>query len=391
MSTSAPGSADAFGDPTSDVPGGPTSSVPGGPTSSVPGDPTSSVPGGPTSGASSGVSGGPSSDASGRQSATMAPEMPSYPAGGSGTRPTNAPTPAIAAAPAGPNRHQAAPAPVRVAGGRWQDDLRAVKVVWRRELIRFGRNRLRIITSLVQPVLFLFVLGTGLSSLVSRGVPGASHASFETFMFPGVVAMTVLFTAIFSSVSIVWDREFGFLREMLVAPVRRGALVVGKCAGGATVATAQAVIMLALAGLVHVPYSPVLLLTLVGEMLLAAITITALGTALASRMAQVESFQVVMQFVVLPLFFLSGALFPLRALPTWLAALTKIDPLAYIVDPMRRAVFDHVQTSPAVHRLFGATMTWNGWPVPVGVELGLTAVIAGLLLVLAIVAFSRTD
>lgn len=283
------------------------------------------------------------------------------------------------------------PAAVRVAGGRWQDDLRAVKVVWRRELIRFGRNRLRIATSLVQPVLFLFVLGSGLGSLVGRGVPGGGGGSFRTFMFPGVVTMTVLFTAIFSSVSIVWDREFGFLREMLVAPVRRGALVAGKCAGGATVATIQAVMMLALAGLVGVPYSPVLMLTLVGEMLLAAVTITALGTSLASRMAQVESFQVVMQFVVLPLFFLSGALFPVRALPGWLEALTRLDPLTYVVDPMRRAVFAHVHAVPAAARLFGAAVTWDGWTVPTGVELGITALIGALLFVVAVAAFSRTD
>ncbi len=287
-------------------------------------------------------------------------------------------------------RHRAAPMAVRVAGGRWQDDVRAVSMVWRRELIRFSRNRLRIITSLVQPVLFLFVLGTGLSSLMGRGL-GAGGTDFRTFMFPGVVAMTVLFTAIFSSVSIVWDREFGFLREMLVAPVRRGALVIGKCAGGATVATIQAVIMLALAGLVHVPYSPSLLLTLVGEMVLAAVMITALGTALASRMAQVESFQVVMQFVVLPLFFLSGALFPLRALPTWLAVLTKFDPLAYVVDPMRRAVFSHVHTTAEVRTLFAGGVTWNGWTVPVGLELGLTAVLTVGLLAIAIYEFARTD
>jgi ABC-2 type transport system permease protein len=107
---------------------------------------------------------------------------------------------------------------------------------------------------LAQPILFLFVLGTGLSSLISHGVSSDGGASFKTFMFPGVVAMTVLFTATFSAVSIVWDREFGFLREMLVAPVRRGALIAGKCAGGATVATLQALIMLAFAGLVGVPY-----------------------------------------------------------------------------------------------------------------------------------------
>jgi ABC-2 type transport system permease protein len=286
-------------------------------------------------------------------------------------------------------RYRAAPAAVRVAGGRWQDDVRAVAMVWRRELIRFSRNRLRIITSLVQPVLFLFVLGTGLSSLIGRSVGGG--ADFRTFMFPGIVAMTVLFTAIFSSVSMVWDREFGFLREMLVAPVRRGAIVVGKCAGGATVATIQGVIMLVLAGLVHVPYSPTLIFTLLGEMVLAAVMVTALGTALASRMAQVESFQVVMQFVVLPLFFLSGALFPLRALPTWLAVLTKFDPLAYVVDPMRRAVFSHVQTTPEVRHLFAGGVTWNGWTVPIGLELGLTAGLAAIFLGIAMYAFAKTD
>jgi ABC-2 type transport system permease protein len=287
-------------------------------------------------------------------------------------------------------RHRADLAAVRVAGGRWQDDVRAVTMVWRRELIRFSRNRLRIITSLVQPILFLFVLGTGLSSLMGRGL-GAGGSDFKTFMFPGVVAMTVLFTAIFSSVSIVWDREFGFLREMLVAPVHRGALVVGKCAGGATVATIQALIMLALAGLVHVPYAPSLIFSLVGEMVLAAVMITALGTALASRMAQVESFQVVMQFVVLPLFFLSGALFPLRSLPAWLAVLTKFDPLAYVVDPMRREVFDHVRAAPAVRTLFAGGVTWNGWSVPIGLELGLTAALAALFLGIAIYAFGKTD
>lgn len=286
---------------------------------------------------------------------------------------------------------RAATARVRIAGGGWRADLRAALVVWRRELIRFSRNRLRILTALAQPVLFLFVLGTGLSSLVSRGISTHGGASFKTFMFPGVVAMTVLFTATFSAVSIVWDREFGFLREMLVAPVRRAAVIAGKCAGGATVATLQALIMLVLAGAVGVPYSPVLFVILIGEMLLAATAITALGVALASRIAQVESFQVVIQFVVLPLFFLSGALFPLRALPTWLAALTRVDPLTYMVDPMRRAVFAHVHASPEIARLFGATLTWGSWHVPIGVELGLVAVFAAAMLAIAVRNFSKVD
>src|SRR6201986_2576577 len=132
-----------------------------------------------------------------------------------------------------------------------RQDLRAVRIVWYRELIRFSSDRLRAVTSLVQPVLFLFVLGTGLSSLAGHGLPPG--ISFKTFVYPGVLARSVLFTAIFSAASIVWDREFGFLREMLVAPVSPAALVLGKCLGGATIATYQGVIFLVLAGAADVP------------------------------------------------------------------------------------------------------------------------------------------
>ena len=278
-------------------------------------------------------------------------------------------------------------APVRVASGTFADDWRAVKVVWKRELIRFSRNKPRIVTSLAQPILFLFVLGTGLSHLI----PGATGFDFRTFMFPGVISMTILFTAIFSAVSIVWDREFGFLREMLVAPSRRWAIMVGKAAGGATVATMQGVIILALAGVVHVPYSPVLLLTLLGEMALLAFMLTAFGLALASRIKQVESFQVVMQLFVLPMFFFAGAIFPLTGLPIWLATLTKIDPLAYAVDPMRRAVFAHIPIPPEVAARLNGGVTWDGWRLPSALALAVVGVVGLVLLGIAIVRFSKTD
>jgi ABC-2 type transport system permease protein len=276
---------------------------------------------------------------------------------------------------------------VRVSTGSVEDDLRAVKVVWKRELIRFARNRLRIATSLAQPVLFLFVLGTGLSALI----PGGAGFDFRTFMFPGVIAMTVLFTAIFSAVSVVWDREFGFMREMLVAPARRWAVMLGKAIGGATVATLQGVIMLLLAGLVHVPYSPLLLVTLLLEMALAAFMLTAFGLMLASRIQEVESFQVVIQFFVLPTFFLSGAVFPLTGLPGWLLALTKIDPLSYAVDPLRRAVYAHVNISARAQQALNPGMSWNGWRLPTGIELVLVALVGVVLLGVAIARFSRTE
>ena len=268
-------------------------------------------------------------------------------------------------------------------------DLRAVSIVWRRELIRFRTDRLRAVTSLVQPVLFLFILGTGLSRLAGRGLPAG--VDFQTFIYPGVLAMSVLFTAIFSAASIVWDREFGFLREMLVAPVRRWAIVIGKCLGGATVATFQGIIFLALAGVAHVPYDPVLLLTLVGELLMLSFTLTAFGVMMAARIKQIQAFMALTQLFVLPLFVLSGALDPLNGLPSWLTVLTRIDPLTYIVDPMRNAVFGHLAVGQAALNALSPGVTWNGWLVPTGLSLAIVAVMGLGMLGIAIAEFRKTE
>jgi len=268
-------------------------------------------------------------------------------------------------------------------------DLRAVSIVWRRELIRFRSDRLRAVTSLVQPVLFLFILGTGLSRLAARGMPPG--LDFQTFIYPGVLAMSVLFTSIFSAASIVWDREFGFLREMLVAPVRRWAIVIGKCLGGATVATFQGLIFLILAGVAHVPYDPVLLLTLVGELLLLSFTLTAFGVMMAARIKQIQAFMALTQMFVLPLFFLSGALYPLNGLPSWLTVLTRVDPLTYIVDPMRHAVFDHLAVSPQALNVLSPGVTWAGWLVPLGLSLAMVAAMGLAMLGIAIAEFRKTE
>jgi ABC-2 type transport system permease protein len=270
-----------------------------------------------------------------------------------------------------------------------RQDLRAIGIVWRRELIRFRSDRLRAITSLVQPVLFLFVLGTGLSSLASHGLPAG--IDFKTFIYPGVLSMSVLFTAIFSAASIVWDREFGFLREMLVAPVSRSAIVIGKCLGGATVATFQGIVILALAGFAHVPYDPVLFLILIGELLLLAFTLTAFGVMMAARIKQIQAFMALTQMLVMPLFFLSGALYPLNGLPAWLTVLTRLDPLTYIVDPMRQAVFSHLNLPPETMAVLNPGITWGSWHVPVGVSLGIVAVMGATLLGIAIMEFQKTE
>jgi len=268
-------------------------------------------------------------------------------------------------------------------------DLRAVSIVWRRELIRFRTDRLRAITSLVQPFLFLFVLGTGLSTLAKGGMPPG--VNFKTFIYPGVLGMSVLFTAVFSAGSIVWDREFGFLREMLVAPVRRASLVIGKCLGGATIATFQGVVFLALAWFAHVPYSPLLLLTLVGELLLLSFTLTAFGLMMAARIKQFQSFMALTQMLVMPLFFLSGALYPLNGLPGWLSVLTRIDPLTYVIGPMRHSVFSHLNLPASATARLAPNITWGGWTVPVGLALGIVAAMGVAMIGIAIAEFRKTE
>jgi ABC-2 type transport system permease protein len=278
--------------------------------------------------------------------------------------------------------------PVTVPGRSWRHEVGAIKIVWQRDLIRFWQDRTRMVASLVQPALFLFVLGTGLSRLTSGSFGGIS---LKTFMFPGIVAMSTLFTALFSAGSIVWDREFGFMREMLVAPVSRSAIVLGKCFGGATVATLQGLVILCLAGAVGVPYSPNLMLELIGAMLILSFALTALGVAAAARMRNIQSFFGLMQVVVMPMFFLSGALYPLNSLPGWLRALTRIDPITYAVDPMRRLVFDHLNVSSIAQARLAPGVTWNGWVIPILLELGLVALIGLIMLGLGIWEFRLGD
>jgi ABC-2 type transport system permease protein len=268
-------------------------------------------------------------------------------------------------------------------------DVRAVSIVWRRELIRFRTDRLRAVTSLIQPVLFLFVLGTGLGSLAGHSLPPGVR--FTTFIYPGLLAMSVLFTAIFSAASIVWDREFGFLREILVAPVSRTSIVIGKCLGGATIGTFQGIIFLILAGFAHVPYNPLLILTLIGELLLLAFTVTAFGVMMAARIKQFQAFMAVTQMLVMPLFFLSGALYPLSGLPAWLSVLTRIDPLTYVVGPMRHAVFSHLSIPALFSAHLSPAITWDGWAVPLGLSIGLVAIMGLAMMAIAIAEFSKTE
>jgi ABC-2 type transport system permease protein len=277
---------------------------------------------------------------------------------------------------------------VRVPPRSWRSELRAMKIVWRRELIRFRSDRIRIVTALVQPLLFLFVLGSGLEQLSSASTHGVE---LKTFIYPGILCIAVMFTAMFSAASIVWDREFGFLREMMVAPIRRSSIVIGKCLGGATVASLQGVILLCLAWAVHVPYSVTLVLGILGLQLLLAFSITAFGVMVAARIKQMQAFMGVMQMVVMPMFFISGALFPVANLPAWLAVLNRLDPLTYAVDPMRRLVFNHLDISAEARAALDPGVTWWGWRVPTMLEVAVVLALGLAMLGIAIWEFNATE
>ncbi len=215
--------------------------------------------------------------------------------------------------------------------------MNAVYILWLRSMKRYFRSRSQIFASLGQPLLYLLVLGFGLGPVFQR----AGHGSYLQFMAPGVVGMSVLFTSIFSGIALLWDRQFGFLKETLVAPVPRLMVMIGNILGGATVAVFQGILVLAVCLIFGFRplnwYSlPIALLF----MILTAVVFSGLGMAIGSVLQDMKGFQLVMNFMVMPIFFLSGALYPLDDLPTVLNFITRLDPLSYGIDGLRGALIN---------------------------------------------------
>jgi ABC-2 type transport system permease protein len=224
----------------------------------------------------------------------------------------------------------------------------AIYILWLRELKRYTRSRAQIVASIGQPLLYLLALGFGLGPVFRK----AGEGSYLQFVAPGVIGMSILFTSIFSGIGLLWDRQFGFLKETLVAPVSRLSIMIGKTFGGATVAILQGLLILIIcliAGFrpAHVSAVPMAL----GFMMLIAIVFAALGTVIGSSLQNMQGFQLIMNFLVMPIFFLSGALYPLSNLPTVLAAITRIDPLTYGIDGLRGAFIGTGHFSPATDAL----------------------------------------
>jgi ABC-2 type transport system permease protein len=221
-------------------------------------------------------------------------------------------------------------------------DLPCIYMVWLRDTIRYFREKSQLYGSIVRPLLWLFILGMGLRGSFQP----SGNVTYTQFIFPGIVAMAVIFTSIQSAITIIWDREFGFMKEILVAPVPRTSIIIGKCLSGTTLSLIQAGIVTLLSPLVHVRIHPLNIVPLILVISMASFALTGVGVLIASRMTSFQGFGTIMNFVIMPMWFLSGSMFPPKGLPRVLDVMVRINPLTYGVDLMRRLVLDVGYYSP---------------------------------------------
>jgi ABC-2 type transport system permease protein len=260
-------------------------------------------------------------------------------------------------------------------------NLRGIYIIWYRDLLRFWHDKARMFSAIVFPILFLFVFGSGLKG--SMGMLGGG-VDFIQFMFPGIIGMSVLMGSFMSGVSIVWDREFGFLKEVLVAPISRVSVALGKTLGAATIATIQGLIILILAPVVNVSLSVGTIFALLPLMFLLAGSMGSLGILLASRIKSMEAFQAVMQMLMFPMMFLSGVFFPMQNLPAWMGFLVKINPATYGVSTIRQAVLGSSPDTAYAVTLFGHSMTiWE--------NIAVMAAFGIVMITLAMLSFGRQE
>lgn len=270
------------------------------------------------------------------------------------------------------------------------DEFRAGGMVWRREMIHFLRDRMSATVAMAQPLMFLYIMGLGLSRLfVDVSGQESAATGYLLFLFPGVMVMAAQGPAISVGTSIVWDRQAGFLREMLVAPVSRTTLLLGKCLGGASVAACQGLVVLASCGLIGVPYRPDLLVILMLELLLTSVVMTAIGCLVAVTVTRPRSFTTVVTVLITPMMFLAGMVCPVNSMPPWMATLTLVNPLTYAVDLMRRTLLVHLPDHSS--SVMFTPITWSGHPVPPLVEVGVVLAAAAVILTIATHRFARQD
>jgi len=258
---------------------------------------------------------------------------------------------------------------------------RGTWVIAYRELLRFVNERSRLISSVIQPLIFLVVFGAGFGNVIGNLAPGVN---FVQFMYPGIIAMGVLTSSLFAGVSVVWDREFGFLRELLVAPLARTGIVLGKALGAAVVALVQVVLMLVVAPFVGVSLDVALVVRLIPVVVILSVALSGLGILLASFMRSQQGFQLLIQILIFPLIFLAGVFFPVDQAPDWLQVLSKLNPMTYGVDAIRQIFLGAPASAGLGVEVFGQTMT-------IAQEMLLVAGLGGILFAIAVWAFRRQE
>jgi ABC-2 type transport system permease protein len=258
---------------------------------------------------------------------------------------------------------------------------RGTWVIAYRELLRFVSERSRLFSSFFQPIIFLVIFGAGFGNVIGSLAPGVD---FVQFMYPGIIAMGVLTSSLFAGVSVVWDREFGFLREVLVAPLARTGIVLGKAIGASVVALLQVVLLLLISPIVGVALDPVMVLSLVPVVIILSIALSGLGILIASFMRSQQGFQLLIQVLIFPLIFLAGVFFPVNQAPDWLQVLSKVNPMTYGVDAIRQIMLGSAASSGLGVEVFGQVMS-------VGQEIVIVGLLGAVLLSAAVLGFRRQE
>ena len=267
--------------------------------------------------------------------------------------------------------------------------LQVVRVIWLREVLIYIRDRPRMISAFVMPIMMLVMFGEGLGNSIAT-LPGG--IGYRQFIFPGMVAMIVLMNSVFSGVSIVTDRQFGFLREILVAPVSRTAICFGKITGGATIALVNGMVMFVIAPFLGIELTFEIVVKLIGLIALVSFMLTGLGVALGSRLRSVESFQMLSQVVIMPAMFLSGIFFPINNVPLWMDVMVKLNPVTYAVAPIREiALSEQLKALPADVPFQITHVDWFGYVLSTWQEIGVVVLFGLAMLTIAIHAIRTTE
>lgn len=274
--------------------------------------------------------------------------------------------------------------------------MESILAVWQRDVIKFFRDKARLLGSFAMPFMFLILFGSGMSGAMQSMIGGDSGGpladfDFVEFMFPGIIGMVVFNTAIFSALSVVQDKEFGYMREILVSPMSRVSIAIGKVLGGSTVAVIQGLMMLLFVPFIGVSLSFMMVLKLIPTMFLVAFTISAIGLLIASSLKTAQGFQMVIQILLFPMLFLSGAFFPLNGLPGWMNFIVKINPLTYSVDMFKHIILQPETMAAPLRKAMGMELEVFNHIITFSQEVIGIALVGAIFVVFATIKFSKAE